>query len=298
MGHAVEIVTSCADVFSTADSIWQPYPRLSNSPAVQLTVDASSVEPALVPPVTCHVDHLFAVTQDAGNFGTADMQSGVGNIKISRYAVRNSSWFAYSFLEPLAYVLLGAKHFTMLHAACVERDGRAVLLCGPSGAGKTCLAYACARRGWSFVSGDATQLVRREREPTIIGRPFSIRFRYSAKMIFPEFRHFPAVMRPNGKCDLQLDPRDLGLPISLKARAAAIVFLNRDANARRAAVQHVSRPNAKRMLMEPVALGNAEMLAEQEAALDRLLEKTCVRLTYSDPFDAEPVLRSLLERSE
>jgi len=44
---------------------------------------------------------------------------------------------------------------TVLHAACVALDGRAVLIAGPAGAGKSTLAAALASRGWHSAGDDA-----------------------------------------------------------------------------------------------------------------------------------------------
>jgi HprK-related kinase A len=53
---------------------------------------------------------------------------------------------------------LGHKRHLLLHAAAVERDGRAVLMTGHSGAGKSTLAALLGERGWRFL-GDEFVLV-------------------------------------------------------------------------------------------------------------------------------------------
>lgn len=49
---------------------------------------------------------------------------------------------------------LGQKRFLLLHAASVERDGRALLLTGHSGAGKSTLGALLGERGWRFMSDE------------------------------------------------------------------------------------------------------------------------------------------------
>lgn len=45
-----------------------------------------------------------------------------------------------------------------LHASCVSREGRAVLIAGPSGSGKSDLALQLIDRGFTLVSDDRTVL--------------------------------------------------------------------------------------------------------------------------------------------
>ncbi|MDT9598435.1 HprK-related kinase A [Sphingosinicella rhizophila] len=49
---------------------------------------------------------------------------------------------------------LGQKHYLLLHAATVERDGRALLMTGESGAGKSTLAALLGERGWRLMGDE------------------------------------------------------------------------------------------------------------------------------------------------
>lgn len=53
---------------------------------------------------------------------------------------------------------LGQKRFLLLHAASVEREGKAVILTGESGAGKSTLSALLGERGWRLM-GDEFALV-------------------------------------------------------------------------------------------------------------------------------------------
>ena len=47
-------------------------------------------------------------------------------------------------------------HLLVLHAACVARDGRAVILPAPPGSGKSTLCAALVNRGWRLLSDELT----------------------------------------------------------------------------------------------------------------------------------------------
>ena len=49
---------------------------------------------------------------------------------------------------------LGARRWLLLHASCVERDGRALLMSGHSGAGKSTLSALLAERGWRLLGDE------------------------------------------------------------------------------------------------------------------------------------------------
>lgn len=53
---------------------------------------------------------------------------------------------------------LGQRRYLLLHASCVERDGKALLMTGVSGAGKSTLAALLMARGWRLM-GDEFALV-------------------------------------------------------------------------------------------------------------------------------------------
>ncbi|HET9398376.1 MAG TPA: HPr kinase/phosphatase C-terminal domain-containing protein [Sphingomicrobium sp.] len=61
-----------------------------------------------------------------------------------------------------------------LHASCVAKDGRAVLISGPSGSGKSDLALRLLDQGFTLVSDDRT-IVRKDGSRLIAFAPETIK---------------------------------------------------------------------------------------------------------------------------
>lgn len=84
-----------------------------------------------------------------------------------------------------------------LHASCVAIDGRAVLIEGRSGSGKSDLALRLIDRGARLVSDDYTVLVR-ERDRVLAQPPATIAGRIEVRGIgivdMPHVEHVPAAL--------------------------------------------------------------------------------------------------------
>jgi len=294
MGYPVRIATNSERVHATAERIWSGYPRLSGERAVHLNISVAAAgrAPAPAPPSYRGRDHLFTVVADRDNFATADLRTGTGFACLTDNV--SSDYLRYQFLEPLVYLLIAARYLTLTHSACVALRGRGVLLCGDSGAGKTCLAFACARKGWTFISGDATAIVRGRDDCRLVGRPFEIRFRETARRLFPELEQYPRAIRPNGKYDIEVDPRDLQLKCALEATASQIVFLERSHAPILAVAEAFPSNEALRHLEQGICFGDESSRNEQLRSLVALLALPTLRLRYHDPDSAELVLRALV----
>ncbi len=294
MGYRLRVATNSRQVHAIASRIWSRYSCLSAEPPVRLNIIVTPADGALPPPAPTfrNREHLFSLVADSGNFATADLRSGSG----FAYLADNMSgdYLRYQFLEPLAYTLIAAPYLAYTHASCVAFGGRGVLLCGDSGAGKTCLAFACARKGWTFLSGDATGIVRGRDDHQVLGRPFEIRFRETARQLFPELERYPRSIRPNGKDDIEIDPRGLGLKCAPEGRANQVVFLERSPQPILAVAEVFPPDEALRQLEPAICFGDEFSRRQQLKTLEELVTLPVYRLRYYDMDSAERVLRSLV----
>ncbi len=68
-----------------------------------------------------------------------------------------------------------AHQYLLLHAACVERDGRAVILPAPPGSGKSTLCAALVQRGWRLMSDELTMIDPASGQLWALARPVSLK---------------------------------------------------------------------------------------------------------------------------
>jgi hypothetical protein len=299
MGYPVRIETNSMDVVRAADEVWGLFPCLHQTAPVQVRlIIAESDRPAerLVPSYRGQ-GHLIAYTMGSDAYAIADIATGFVFGWFTPASVADRSWFRYYFLEPLVYLALESLYCLPVHAAAVARGGRALLLCGDSGAGKTCLAYACARRGWTYLSDDAPVIHREREELVATGRPHQVRFRSSASALFQELAQFPAAERPNGKPDIEVDSAAIGLSIALEAPIAGLVFLNRYNAHCPASLHPQPQSDALDYLEQVICFGDERARSDMRSCAARLVKLPLLELRYSAFDDAEERLRLYMDGS-
>jgi hypothetical protein len=302
MGVPVDIETNSAAVLGVAEQIWGGYPpstrtaALAGGSVVTFRIAVSDKDAIIAPFPTMPVgqEHLVTMVQGPSNFAVCDLRTSFAFARLTRDVAADSSWFRYHFLEPAVYVMISARHHSPLHASCVELNGRALVFCGNSGAGKTTLAYTCATKGWKYLSDDATHIVRGRSDHTVAGRPLSIRFRETARSLFPELKAWTPERRPNGKFDLEIDTSQLGLATAFESKACGIVFLNRQSAGARPRIGPFPVTAALEEFSKSVCFGDDAMRADQAETFRRFAELPIMELTYGNPDSAESALRALV----
>lgn len=295
-GFSVEISTNSPEVLLAAEESWGSCEQAFAEPPIRLQIGVSKDgrDAALSPPVCRGRNNLISFVTDAQNFYSADLRQGFAFGWISQATVENRAGFRYHFLEGMALTLLMSRYMTPIHAACVVLDGQGVLLCGDSGAGKSSLSFACARRGWTFVADDSSSLVRNRADRVVIGNPQQIRFRQSAVDLFPELRYERLTRRVNGEMAIELPTSSLpDFVTALQAPVEHIVFLNR----KEFAAVRLTRLAVERVLPwfeQVITYGELPVRDAQKSSLRSLLSANLVEMTYSDLDSAVSCLESLV----
>jgi hypothetical protein len=298
LGYSVEVVTNSDLVLAAAQESWGHFQKSVSEPPVQIRVGVieGGTSGPLQPPTVRGHGGLMVQVLDAANFAVSNMELGFASCWVTPQVVAARGYFRYELLEAMSWFLLDARYLTSIHAACVRRGNSGVLLCGDSGAGKSSLSYACARRGWAFLSDDSTCLIRKNSRPIVAGNPYQIRFRESAVKLFPELRNREVTRRIGGK--LSIEMRTASMPeirTICESSVEHIVFLKR------------GQPGPPRLVPLPmktalpwfekiISFGEEDVRESQRASIRNLLRAESLELHYDDLDSAVATLEAMVDQ--
>jgi hypothetical protein len=284
LGFALEIATNSSEVLAAAEESWggfhQEFSELPLRLEIGVMADGSRDCP---PPPGCRSrGNLLTIVADAGNFCVCDLSRGFAFAWLTQSAAADRAYLRYYFLEAAVSTLLEALYLTPLHAACVQNGGRGVLLCGESGAGKSSLAFACARNGWTFLSDDSSAIIRKRRGRVVVGNPCQMRFRESAVELFPELKEQRVTPRATGKMAIELATAILPeIATQAECQVDYIVFLNRREPAPPSFLS-VPKEIAWQYFQQYMCFGEDEVHQAQTASIHDLLTAKVFEMRYQD----------------
>jgi hypothetical protein len=281
LGFPLRIRTNSPEVLRQCDRKWRDFDKKFDTEPMEAHIHVVATEDIECPPYPQHwfTENLLVMVANECNFCTAEFPHGQTRMVVSTAALAHPTYFSQIFLDVAPALHMGTRLTTPIHSACVAINGRAVLLCGDSGAGKTTLSYACARAGWQFVADDTSYLIFGETGRRVIGNCHHVRFRPTAANLFPEIAGNALTPRMSGKPSVEL-PTDSMPYVSTTSTAHAdfVVFLNR-----REPGHADLRPYSKdvaRYYMRQILFGTGETKARQYAEIERLLTAELLELRY------------------
>jgi hypothetical protein len=294
LGFPLELATNSEAVIAAAKQSWGTFPVAYPVTPVSLNLAVTEEEDEEMPerPRFRSHQHLMSIVANVHNQVICDFSRGTASGWVTRSMAENTGMLRLRFLESSVMMMLVTAHLAPFHSALVTRNGVGVALCGESFAGKSTLAYACARSGWTFIADDGTFLLRNHQDRYAVGNPYSVRFREDAKFLFPELANCRVALRPNGA--LGMEVRTSELPVSTASGCSIdhVVFLRRSSSGP-AKLNHFGAEGALAWLERAVLYGPAEIQAAQRQAYRRLLSAGIWELHYSDLSDAVNVLDQL-----
>jgi hypothetical protein len=295
MGFPLSIATNSEDVLAAAEESWALFPERFDTTPLRLRIGVmDSTDTAMPAPSVRAQGNLISFIGNAENFTIGDVDAGFGFGWMTPAVAQNRSFSRFYYLDSLTLTLIDALFVCTMHAACVVLDDRGVLLCGASGAGKSTLAYACARRGWGFVSDDASCLLKDRMDRVVIGNPHRLRLRPDAGRLFPEFQDRLAIERVNGKISIEISTtNEQQIHQKPECRIRHVVFLDRQEGAK-VCVSPFPREQALAELASAIPFGSPEYRQTRIAHYRNLLEVPVARMTYSDLDEAVDRLGNLV----
>lgn len=185
------------------------------------------------PPVRAlSAEGILCGAVEGSGFVALDPQKRTALIVVPRELLRYAYHVRYELLEFAVYVLAArVQRLVPLHAACIGRGDRGILLVGPSGSGKSTLVLQCLLAGLDFLAEDSVLVEPAGLIATGVAnflhlRTDSLRFlepRARAAMV----RRAPFIRRRSGVRKLEVDLRRPEFRLARRPlRLQAIVFLS------------------------------------------------------------------------
>jgi len=283
LGFPLDLETNSIDVMEAASGCWGGYSARFEDGPVHFSLGVLPGETTVLPAKSTFRarGHLMSVVADAENFVAADFDQKFAFGWVTDCVARDHSLLRYRFLISTAHMLLQQLALAPIHGALISRNGHGVILVGDSFAGKSTLAYACARAGWTFICDDGTMLVRKHFNRYAVGNHQVMHLREDARNLFPELAEYLPTTRPNGKVGLEILTRDLPIVTAPGCSIEHVIFLNRNESG-----QVRLRPYSSRLAMawfeHVLSFGTTEVLAAQRQAFERLVGAGLWELSYRD----------------
>jgi len=150
--------------------------------------------------------HLHTITLDARNQAVVDLERGVAVGTVTPEVARDADFVRYAFVEAMGLSMLGrARGYVAVHASAVVHHGRAAILQGPAGAGKSTLAMACARLGFGVLAEDVVFARRLGPDVELWGAPWIQRLLPDAVDHFAELAGVVPRLQVNGEHKIEVD---------------------------------------------------------------------------------------------
>lgn len=293
LGFPLEIATNARQVLEAAGQSWGVYEQRFDTPPIRMHVITTEAGSGLPPDPRFRVQrHLTAIVGDQENFAICDWRNLFAFCMVTRTTVADPVFFRWHFLEAAVWMLHAQTYYSSLHAACIAWNGAGVLLWGDSGTGKSTLAYACARRGWTFITDDGSGLLW-DSGRRVIGESHHFRFRAEAPELFPELRGLTVGHELERKPTIEVLTAGLPIRTAPECRAEAIVFLERQPGCQPRLVLTAKEEARERLLRAPIEGEEAQV--HRIEAIDALLEAPVFDLRYGHYEEAMALLEQIVQ---
>ncbi|HEU5134686.1 MAG TPA: hypothetical protein VFU13_06040 [Steroidobacteraceae bacterium] len=190
---------------------------------------------------------------DAANFAWVCPELRRGFVSVSREMLRFEYHVRYELIEFAVLTLLArARRLVPLHAACFGRRGRALLLIGNSGAGKSTTCLQALSDGMEFVSEDSVFVRPDTLAAAGLGAFLHVCTdgpRFATARVSEALRTAPRIRRRSGVRKLEIDLRRREFSLAARPlKIVAVVILSRRAAGKAALLRRRNRAQLRAAL--------------------------------------------------
>jgi len=275
--------TNCEHLLKAArETFWSARSQPDSADfSIRLWVDhADPAQPPWPKPYVRGLGDLVFGGFDAGSSMLANVR---GRRVIGRFSPAMAADTAYwkTVIFPmLLSVLAGSIGLVELHASCLARDQRGLVLMGPSRSGKSTLAMALTEVGFRFLSDDRTFCSLNRGQLVAWGLPRPLKLRSDAGAWFEKFRDREPTDIQNGERVFHFTPRghlDHQRIAECEPRLLVVLERQQDDGFRLTRM----KPSEIRRQIETDLMAEApDAIQRQAATIHRLLDLPVWRLQY------------------
>jgi hypothetical protein len=243
-------------------------------------------------------DGIFSIAASRSSVVAGDTRTGVVSGFVSDTVAGSGDFVRVTLLQSAFLQVAQSRSLVAIHAACLARDGRSLMLRGDSGAGKSTLAYAALLRGYALVSEDVVFLRSRggltagrvaAADVELHGLPWTLHLLPDAPGLFPELAGARQFERPDGrmKIGIRVNDRFPG-QAQPSAPLGPLVFVERGRNDT-PSLTPIDRVEARRRLKE-TAIHYEEAADAEHGIWDALLSLPAYLLVTGDDSHANAAM--------
>jgi hypothetical protein len=222
------------------------------------------------------LNHLVFAGFDAKSSMLADLHTRRVIGRFSTAMAGDTGYWKMVIFPMLLSIMAGSVGLVELHASCIAKDHRGLILAGPSRSGKSTLAMALTKSGFRLLSDDRTFCSLADERLQAWGLPRPLKLRREAGTWFGEFRDREPTDLQNGERVFHFEPTQRGAP---KCEPKLLVFLDRQEQ-RGFSISSMDKSETRSRLEAELLAEAPDAIRKQAAPFDNLLSLPCCVLRY------------------
>lgn len=280
-GAGCTLSTNSQEIVAAARTSFRRVAKLARLDfSLRFWAEASAQSPSPWPnPYVRGLDHLVFAGFDSASSVLANLRTRQVIGRFSAAMAADATHWRNVIFPIVMSILGGSLGFVEVHASCVAKDGRGLLLIGPSHSGKSTLAMALNAVGFTVLSDDRAFCSWRDGKLLAWCPSRPVKLRPEAARWFDEYRDREPTAVQNGMRVFHCEPGGSTLRRMRECVPAMIVFLERQ-DASCFSLKPIQRSDAALRIERDLLAESPAALREQSQTLNQLLSLPCRVLRF------------------